>query len=388
MTRTATTLALLATLIFVQAAGAGEGTAEAGPNERTSSEGASQVAQALERTERNTADSEGADETEDAPERREDPEAKEGAQDRGAEVQVLPRPAASPALPRLRGPGRSSSLPRESSASERETPAAPRQSSSSSASSRRTLLAECEEPPRPAGPHPFLPGESLVFDIDVMGVRAGTLTLTVDPPSGGGHSFSAATRTNSFFENVREVEGRATSFSRNAGLRPLRYREDSTEDGVEKWSEVLFPAGRKEVDVRYGIGERERRVRYPVTSEPMDLLSLVYYLRTLELSAEDSFCLDVYANRRVWRVTGEVQGEEFVRTPAGGFETWHVAGKAQRLDAPNLEREVHFWIAQNERRTPVAVMSTIDLGPIRARLSRIDDPESPERSTPSTGGRW
>ncbi len=253
---------------------------------------------------------------------------------------------------------------------------------------RRSPVAPCGQPAPPAGEHPFVPGETLLYDLDIMGMRAGTLTLTVDPPTGGGSSFSASTRTNTFFASIREVEGRARTFTDTEGLRPIRYREDSTEDGVRKWAEVLFPKGRNEVDVRFGIGQRERRVRYPVTDTPLDILTVVYYLRTINLSVGDELCLDVYANRRVWRVSGSVEAEEFVRTPAGGFETLRLSGTAKRMDRPSIERELHLWFSKDEQQTPVAAMSVIDLGPVRARLSRLGSPSQQTQEPERGGGRW
>lgn len=252
----------------------------------------------------------------------------------------------------------------------------------------RTRVEACEEKAVPAGTYRFQSGESLYYDLDIMGVRAGTLNLTVNSAEGSAPSFTATTSTNSFFASIRSMEGTATSYSRDRSLYPARYREDSTEDGVRKWAEVIFHSRNNEVDVRFGIGQRERRLRHPVTDTPFDLISLSYYLRTVNLEIGDSFCFDVYANRLMWRVAGTVEEEEFIRTPAGGFETWRFSGTATRMDNPNIEREIHTWIAQNEQRTPVAAMSTIDLGPVRARISRIEGPGGTQRQSTPGGGRW
>jgi hypothetical protein len=328
--------------------------------------------------------------------------AEEGAADAEGETPSPPAPApegkAAPAVPaapevapvrRIEGPRLPDTrrLQGERGGEATEGGGAPRPAQASTARDR-TRVAACGESPAPAGAHTFQPGESLVFDVDIMGVRAGSLNLSVTPSQGGGLAFTAAARTNNFFANVREVDGRATSFTRDGTLHPARYREDATEDGVRKWAEVVFPAGRHEVDVRFGVGERERRVRYPVTDTPHDLISVVYYLRTLDLSIGQSFCLDVYGNRRMWRISGKVEDEEFVNTPAGGFETWRLSGSAQRMDLPSFERELHVWIAQDERRTPVAAMSSIDLGPVRARLSRLGGAGGQERRPDYGGGRW
>ena len=41
-----------------------------------------------------------------------------------------------------------------------------------------------------------------------------------------------------------------------------------------------------------------------------------------------------------------------------------------RADAPTARRPLHVWIATDARRTLVAAVSEIDLGPVSATLSR------------------
>ncbi len=247
-------------------------------------------------------------------------------------------------------------------------------------------VVPCGSAPPPPGAWTFEVGERITYDVDVMGVRAGTLTLEVQRPTGGGLAFVARAKTNTFFENVRKLTGRATSYAREDSLRPLRYREDAREDGVEKWADVLFPQGGKEVDIRYAIGGRERRVRYPVATAAHDVLSIVYYLRTLDLKLGQTLCLDVYGNRKVWRLEGSVAAEEWVSTPAGEFKTFRLSGTATRLDLPSYSKEVHLWLSHDPARIPVAAVGVIDLGAIRAQVSRLgDDP----RSKPDyLGGPW
>lgn len=243
----------------------------------------------------------------------------------------------------------------------------------------------CEILPPDTGKRVFDIGESLTYDLDVMGVRAGRLSMEVARQDRKHLAINAWARSNTFFENVRKLDGRATSFTDAKTLRPYRYREDALEDGVTKWAEVVYPEGRPEVDVHYAIGKHERKNRYPMTTGAHDVISLIYYVRTLSLETDSQICLDVYGNRKVWRLRGKVEGEEWVSTPAGRFKTMHLSATAQRVDRPNYKKELHLWLSLDDRRLPVAVLGEIDLGAVRAVLADIDGPGADDAKKPNYG---
>ena len=85
-------------------------------------------------------------------------------------------------------------------------------------------------------------------------------------------------------------------------------------------------------------------------------------------------CFDVYGVRRMWRLTGTVLKREHVSLPLGEFEAWHLSGTAVRLDKPSLTRDVHVWISDDDRRLPLAVLGSIDLGAVRATLTAVSRP--------------
>ncbi|MDF1562576.1 MAG: DUF3108 domain-containing protein [Deltaproteobacteria bacterium] len=253
----------------------------------------------------------------------------------------------------------------------------------------RPVLQQCEGALPPPGDYrpPF--GERLGFDLEVMGVRAGRLDLRWSPDTAGAARIDVLAQTNTFFENVRKLRGEGTSYLTLEDLRPTRYREDAVEDAVAKWADVLFRKDRGEAQIHYAYGAKERRLAFPMSTGPHDILSAIFYLRTLDLAIGQSFCLDVYGNRRIWRMKGAVETEEWVSTPVGKFKTWRLSGVAQRIDMPSSTKEIHLWIAQDEHRTPVAVLGEIDLGAVTATLSSVKRPGEPElKPEARTGGTW
>jgi hypothetical protein len=87
----------------------------------------------------------------------------------------------------------------------------------------------------------------------------------------------------------------------------------------------------------------------------------------------DRFCFDLVANRRFWRMEGSIAAKtEKVDTAAGKFDTFRVDATMRRADRPaDRARPVHLWFTRDARRLPVAIVSEVDVGPVRAMLSGI-----------------
>jgi hypothetical protein len=236
----------------------------------------------------------------------------------------------------------------------------------------------CGLPPLREGPPPFRTGEQLGYDIDVMGVvKAGTATLAVEPPMSRGTlvPLRARVRNTSVFAKVRRVKAVALSWVDRATLRPQRYRDEAEEDGVRKVTDSrLDRAG--PVSMTWQLGDKKGVTQFERRADVLDLLSSVYYLRAARLAPGTTMCFDLVANRRFWRFRGTVAARpEKVESAAGAFETLRIDAVLTRADAPTAKpREVHFWFSTDERRLPVAAVSEIDLGPVRAMLSKAVEP--------------
>ncbi len=232
---------------------------------------------------------------------------------------------------------------------------------------------ECGLPPLRPGSLPFRTGETLRFDIEVMGVvRAGTVSLSVARPLFQGQiPFEARLRNTSVFAKVRRVNGIALSWVDARTLRPERYVDETLEDGVKKTSDTRMPAGAREITIVSRFGDRQEKITAERRGELLDALSFLYYLRAAALRPGQALCLDVVANRRYWWVAAKVAaGTDRVDSEAGTFDALRIDGVATRADKPQVRRPLHLWISTDSRHLPVAVVSEIDLGPVKLMLSR------------------
>lgn len=235
----------------------------------------------------------------------------------------------------------------------------------------------CGLPPLAAGAErPWRTGETLTFDLDVLGmVKAGTMQITVERPMSGGKviPLRARAKTDASVSQLKRFAGVALSWIDADTLLPERYRDESEEDGVRKVSDArIRPAG-PELVVEYRYGDRAGKTAYSREREVLDALAMLTYLRAARLEPGDRFCFDLVANRRFWHLEGRVAAKlEKVETPAGRFDTFRVDATTRRVDRPgDRARPVHLWFTRDARRLLVAVVSEVDLGPVRAVLSGV-----------------
>jgi len=234
----------------------------------------------------------------------------------------------------------------------------------------------CGLPPLAGSDRPWRTGETLGYDLDVLGmVKAGTLQLTVERPMSGGKiiPLRGRARTAQTAASLKPWAGVALSWVDATTLRPERYRDEAEEGGVHKVSDAkISPAG-PELVIQYQYGDTAGKNTYPRERDVLDAVSTLYYLRAARLAPGDRICFDLVANRRFWRLEGTVATKkEKVETPAGKFETLRVDATTRRADRPDdRPRPIHLWFSTDARRLPVAIVSEIDLGPVSATLSSV-----------------
>jgi hypothetical protein len=236
--------------------------------------------------------------------------------------------------------------------------------------------APCTLPPVAAGSRPWRAGESLAWDVDVMGIAtAGSLSATVDKPAGALVPVRVRVMNTSVFAKVKRIRGVATSWVNGQTLLPQRYRDETDENGLRRTTEVRFDEGGKHLRLEWTYGDKRGIRQVDRTAQPMDLVSFVYYLRAAELKPGQTFCADLVANRRYWRLEATVAPDrEQVETPAGTFDTLRIDAVLTRHPTPDdarvRSRPLHLWLSDDVRRVPVAAVTEVDLGPVRAVLAR------------------
>lgn len=231
----------------------------------------------------------------------------------------------------------------------------------------------CGLPPLVPGDRPWKTGESLSYELTLLGaVNAGTMQLAVERPMPGGVvPLRARAKTTQAAASLKPFTGIALSWVDPATLQPERYRDEASEGGVHKISDTKLRPPGPELVIEHQFGETRGKTAYARERDVLDAVSTLYYLRAARLAPGDRFCFDLVANRRFWRLEATVAARrEKVETPAGKFDTLRVDATTRRADRPqDRPRPIHLWFSTDPRHLPVAIVSEIDVGPVSATLT-------------------
>ena len=229
---------------------------------------------------------------------------------------------------------------------------------------------------------PFGPGELLSFDVALLGIRTGKVNLRVGERtvSDGvtAYALQAEARSDTFLEVLGDFDARVVSFFDPTTLLPVRMVNhvvahqpfvtvpiDSREESAFAKGNINARVARTSKD-----GTVDKRAHLQSNADVVDLLSVVYYLRSRELVEGAAVCFELYHRRRLWHVEGTVGAIEVVNPPYG-------SKRGRRLDAiitrvggkdPPPPRPVTAWIGDDADRLPLLVSTPDKLGNVEVRL--------------------
>ena len=143
----------------------------------------------------------------------------------------------------------------------------------------------------------------------------------------------------------------------------------------------LFPEDQRWQDQRGRTGESP-------TSEPLDELSFIYYLRTLPLDADTENQVVRHYDRDRNPITVRVLGRDTVRTKAGTFATILVEMRVKDPQRYGGEGVIRIRFSDDAHRYPVRIETSVPmLGTTTLTLESFDRPTSrlANRATTSSG---
>lgn len=240
---------------------------------------------------------------------------------------------------------------------------------------------------------PFGPGETLSYDVALLGIRTGKVNLRIGDRAviDGVTTYPLHAQAKSdggLLEILGNFDARMVSFMDARALLPVRMvnrvvvRQPfqavphiSREDGA--FAAAMLTAGAASggtVSARLRRtgpdGDFDKAARLKTSADVVDLLSMVYYLRSRELVAHQPVCFELYHRRRLWHVEGEVQPAEVVRGPFGTRRALRLDSMITRVGGADLPppRKVTVWISDDADRVPVLVSTPDKLGDIEVRL--------------------
>lgn len=216
---------------------------------------------------------------------------------------------------------------------------------------------------------PFRVGERLTYDITFLNISAGTAVMEVSSGDGAGDHPSgkfittavSSPKVTRFFP----VDNRVESLTDLTTLLPehmtFRRREGKKKEDIE----YIFH--RKDNTVSATRGEITELV--PVPADTQDLISCLYYVRSLlPLKQGATQALTVYHDKKIRQIEVRVDKIEMLEGPWGTLETAQVLVIMPFQGIFLNQGNIRVWFTTDDRRIPLRMKAKVIIGSIVADL--------------------
>ena len=210
----------------------------------------------------------------------------------------------------------------------------------------------------------FEHGETLDYDLVWLKLTGGSARMTIQPQQAdpSNYRITSMARTSSTFSRIYKVRDEIETVVARSNFTTLRYHK-SLQEGSSRKDETTTYAN--------GIATRKGKT-YAVPTPVFDPLSLVYYLRTQDLTPGRTVNVTVFADKKTYDVAAHVTKRQSIDTPAGNFAAIVVEPD---MEAGGLYRDeqskLTIWYSDDERHLPLRIRSDVKIGTITMTLRRV-----------------
>lgn len=211
---------------------------------------------------------------------------------------------------------------------------------------------------------PFGAGEKLVFSVQYGLVSAGEATLEVRNLAAIDgrpcYRIVSDARTNDFFSKFFTVRDRYESYMDTTSLYSLRYEKHVREGKFKRDEAVDFN------QATHRAVYKDKTV--PIPPRTQDVLSALYYVRTLPLEVGQSISVANHTDGKNYPLVIKVLGREHVKVDAGEFDCIIVEPILRGPGVFTQQGRLTVWLTDDRRRMPVIMQSKVVIGHVAAIL--------------------
>ncbi len=217
----------------------------------------------------------------------------------------------------------------------------------------------------------FGEGEKFVYSVQYGIISAGEATLEIRNiayiDSVPCYHIISDARSNKVFSTFFKVRDRFESFMDTLSLVSLYYEKHLREGKYRKDEAVKFD------QVNHKAIYREREV--PIPPRTQDVLSSLYYVRTLSLKVGQSIAVANHTNGKNYPLVVKVLREERITVEAGTFDCIVVEPFLKSAGVFRHKGRLTVWLTNDRYRIPVLMESKVVIGAISAVLKsyRLSD---------------
>jgi hypothetical protein len=230
-----------------------------------------------------------------------------------------------------------------------------------------------------AGLHPaFQEGEDLFFQIRWGLITGGYATLSV--PSidlvGGKPAYHILSEAHScgLVDTFYRVRDKNEAWLDIGTPRSLRYSKKILEGtySVDEVVDLDQTAGKfHRTEIRHDKNDAREEKRGEIPTNVLDVLSSLYYVRSLPLAVGKTFSVDVHSSDKTWPLIVKVVKREKVKVKAGKFLCYRVEPLLRERGIFIAKgKKLEVWLTADARHMPVLMRSEIFIGHVSAELVR------------------
>lgn len=211
---------------------------------------------------------------------------------------------------------------------------------------------------------PFGKGEKFVYSVQYGIINAGEASLEIrtiaNIDSTPCYHIVSDARSNRIFSRFFKVRDRFESFMDTVSLVSLYYEKHLREGKYKKDEQVKF-------DQKAHLAIYKDRT-VPIPPRTQDVLSALYYVRTLPLEIGQSFAVANHTNGKNYPLLIKVLKKEQVTVEAGTFDCIVVEPLLRSAGLFKHQGRLTVWLTDDNNRIPVLMQSKVVVGAISAVL--------------------
>jgi len=212
--------------------------------------------------------------------------------------------------------------------------------------------------------------EKLHYDLTWAGIKAGESILEAKD-NGTQIQFISKANSAKWVSIFYKVDDTVVSTlkkerSQNFVGIPQNYRIKLREGKYRRDKEIVFDHTAKKA--KYINHLNNETTSYDINDSTLDPLSCLYYVRRLPLEVGKSVFIEVFDNKKLYKVEIQVLNKETIETPLGTFKTILIKPLIKSEGIFYRKGDILIWLTDDEKRTPVLLKTKVQLGSVKAVL--------------------
>lgn len=203
---------------------------------------------------------------------------------------------------------------------------------------------------------------------------AGEATLNLRN-KGNKYMISLYGKTKSWADKFYQVRDTLLCTVEKNGLKPLSYSKIAHEDGKYSRDDITYTyTGGKILGDAKLTREKKKEVtvkekHFEATGPTFDMLSVFYYLRTLDynkLLAGEKMTATIFSGTQVEKLTVRCEGKEMIKLRnKSEREAYHIKFSFTRDGQKKSSDDINAWISTDEAHIPLQLVGSLPVGQVR-----------------------